>query len=117
MTVSLDDFGTGTTSFESLRALEVDFVKIDGSYVQGLNKGPRHIAFLKQIVDLCNELKMPMIAEYVETESDAAQLAKLGVQFGQGWLYGKPRLGKDALLISGPDNVGLASKKAAGGWG
>ncbi len=88
--VCLDDFGAGAAAFHYLRALNVDYVKIDGTYVRGLHVGPKNVPFLRAIVQLCRELKMETIAEFVETEETASLLRAIGVRYGQGWLFGKP---------------------------
>jgi EAL domain-containing protein (putative c-di-GMP-specific phosphodiesterase class I) len=94
--VALDDFGVGATNLDSLRQLHVDFVKIDGSYVSSVLTTLRSKAFLKAIVELCSELSIKTIAEFVEDEQTALFLHYNGVQFGQGYLFGKPQLGLPA---------------------
>lgn len=88
--VCLDDFGAGSAAFHYLRALAVDFVKIDGSYVQNVLKQPKDIPFLKAIAQLCRDLKINMIAEMIEDAGTAELLKSLGVQFGQGYYFGRP---------------------------
>lgn len=88
--VCLDDFGAGSAAFHYLRALAVDFVKIDGSYVQHVLKQPKDIPFLKAIAQLCRDLKISMIAEMIEDAATADLLKSLGVQFGQGYYFGRP---------------------------
>ena len=87
--VCLDDFGVGAASLDHLRRLGVDLVKIDGSFVRNI-ADPRARTLAAAIVDLCRELKVPTVAEMVETEAQDAALGALGVDFGQGWLYGRP---------------------------
>ena len=86
--VCLDDFGAGAAAFHYLRMLEADFVKIDGSYVQAT--GERERAILRGIVGLSRELGIATIAEMVEHEWQARGLAALRVDFGQGYLFGRP---------------------------
>ncbi|MFO0996377.1 MAG: EAL domain-containing protein [Alphaproteobacteria bacterium] len=88
--VCLDDFGAGAASFRYVQALSVDFVKIDGAYVQNMHQNERDTAILKAMVALCEWLNIGTIAERVETEEQAERLKALGVKFGQGWLFGKP---------------------------
>lgn len=90
--VCLDDFGAGAASFPYLQALEVDFVKIDGAYVKALQTGDkfRDRAILKGMVWLCKELGIGTVAEMVETEEQAAMLQDFGIDYGQGYLFGKP---------------------------
>ncbi len=91
--VCLDDFGAGSAAFHYLRALSVDFVKIDGSYVQHVLKQPKDIPFLKAIAQLCKDLKISMIAEMIEDAGTAELLKSLGVQYGQGYYFGRPDQG------------------------
>ena len=86
----LDDFGAGFAAFRYLREFQVDFVKIDGSYVRQVRSGARESGFIGAMVELARCVGARAIAEMVETEDEAARVAALGVQFGQGWLFGKP---------------------------
>ena len=90
--VCLDDFGAGAASFPYLQALEVDYVKIDGAYVKALQaQGQmRDQAILKGMVWLCKELGIGTVAEMVETEDQARLLLDFGIDYGQGYLFGKP---------------------------
>lgn len=88
--VCLDDFGAGLSGFQYLKRLEVDYVKIDGSYVRGAIADPKSRAFLHAMATLCQDLGVKTIGEWVETEAEAAFLADIGVDYGQGFLFGKP---------------------------
>ncbi|HUN45774.1 MAG TPA: EAL domain-containing protein [Stellaceae bacterium] len=89
--VCLDDFGAGAASFSYLQALLVDFVKIDGAYVQRLLGNFRDRTIVKAMVQMCAELGISTIAEMIETKEQASSLSLLGVGYGQGYLYGKPQ--------------------------
>lgn len=89
--LALDDFGEGHTSFQSLRALPLDEVKIDGLYVTGIDTRDESRAFVVAIDRLARDLGMETVAERVETEEEAAALRAIGVDGLQGYLYGKPR--------------------------
>lgn len=88
--VCLDDFGAGASSFPYLRALDVDGVKIDGEYVRKALSNKREAHLLKAMAGLCRDLDVVTIAEMVETQDHVDHLLKLGVDKGQGWLFGKP---------------------------
>ncbi len=90
--VSLDDFGAGYTSFRNLKALEVDCVKIDGSFVRGLSDNIDNQLFVRTLIGLAEGLGLFAVAECVENEGDAALLGRRGVRFMQGWYFGKPSL-------------------------
>jgi len=88
--VCLDDFGAGAASFAYLRALKVDIVKIDGSYVRELTASGRDDAMIRHLVNLCRELKVETVAEMVETHAVEDILRRAGVDYAQGWLFGQP---------------------------
>ncbi len=89
--VCLDDFGAGHAAFHYLRALKVDNVKIDGSYIKDAMRSNEDVSFIKAIVQLCTELGVTTTAEYVEDAETANLLKLLKVRFGQGWFFGKPQ--------------------------
>lgn len=86
----LDDFGAGAADMRMLRALKIDFVKLDGCYVAGLTAGGQHKAFVAAMSEMGHASGAAVVAERVETEAEAAMLTRLGVEYGQGWLFGKP---------------------------
>lgn len=86
----LDDFGAGAASFQYLRALDVDYVKIDGTYTRRLLSSDRDGLLLRNLCDLCADLKIETIAEMVELEDQVDRLRGLGVKLGQGYLLGRP---------------------------
>lgn len=88
--VCLDDFGAGAAAFHYLRALQVDHVKIDGSYIREISTTGESTPFLRAIAALCRELKVGTIAEFVENTETTNLLKLLKVRFGQGYHFGKP---------------------------
>lgn len=88
--VGLDDFGAGSAAFHYLRALEVDHVKIDGSYVREAVDSGKSLPFLRAISQLCRELKIATIAEHIENSETANLLRLYNVRYGQGYYFGKP---------------------------
>jgi EAL domain-containing protein (putative c-di-GMP-specific phosphodiesterase class I) len=87
--VCIDDFGAGAASYDYLRGLSVDAVKIDGRFIQNLESDPRSQTLIAHLVGMCADLKVETIAEMIETQSVADILLNLGVDHGQGWLFGK----------------------------
>jgi len=87
---SLDDFGSGTSSFGYLKALPVDYLKIDGQFVRTLATDPVDFATVRCIADMANLLHKETVAEFVETESALRMLTTLGVDYAQGYLLHKP---------------------------
>ena len=87
---ALDDFGTGYSSFAYLRALPVDYVKIDGSFIRDLENSPANHALVQAMTAVAHTLGKQVIAEWVETAATAETLRQLGVEWGQGYHWGKP---------------------------
>ena len=98
--ICLDDFGSGAAAFQYLRALSVDIVKIDGAYVQEAEKSANGKAFLKSMATLCRDLGILTVGEMVETNEMADLLVEAGVDYGQGWLFGRPSAGLMAIRES-----------------
>jgi EAL domain-containing protein (putative c-di-GMP-specific phosphodiesterase class I) len=89
--ICIDDFGAGAASLHYLRALSVDFLKLDGSYVADLGKSKKNMALVKAMAAICHDLGIISIAEHVETPAQAAILSDLGIVMGQGFLFGRPQ--------------------------
>ena len=87
---ALDDFGSGFSSFMYLKYLEVDFVKIEGDFVRHAPQDARDRIMVEHIHAMANKFGIQTIAEYVEDEEIHQMLVELGVNFGQGYHYGKP---------------------------
>ncbi len=103
--ICIDDFGAGSASFDYLRGLNVDVVKIDGSLVREVLTEPRTRTMINHLVDLCRSLELETVAEMVETEEQARLLQELGVSHAQGWLFGKAEAEPRSILHSPPPIV------------
>jgi diguanylate cyclase (GGDEF)-like protein len=88
--VAIDDFGAGYTSFRNLHMLRFDMVKIDGSYVKNLSHSPDNQVFVRTLVDLAKNFHLETVAEWVDSEEDACLLAEYGVDYFQGFHFGRP---------------------------
>jgi EAL domain-containing protein (putative c-di-GMP-specific phosphodiesterase class I) len=97
---ALDDFGAGYTSFRNLKALDVDCVKIDGSFVKGLSENIDNQLFVRTLLGLAEGLGLKTVAECVETAAAAALLARRGVRYLQGWHFGKPAIERPWLAAA-----------------
>ena len=85
----LDDFGAGSASFQYLHRLHVDYVKIDGSYTRKILTSERDAIMVKNLTQMCRDLNIDVIAEMIEQEAQSERMQDLGVQYGQGYLFGK----------------------------
>lgn len=88
--ISLDDFGTKHTNLNILSDIEVDVLKIDKSLINSLAKNKKKQCILKNIIAMCMDLNIQVIAEGVETKEQEAMLSNLQCYLIQGYLYGKP---------------------------
>jgi diguanylate cyclase (GGDEF)-like protein/PAS domain S-box-containing protein len=98
---SLDDFGTGVSSFHYLKKLPVDYIKIDGLFVENMNKDPVDFATVRSIQDVAKLLGKQTIAEFVEDAEVEGQLRDLGVDFMQGFLRHRPMPLENVFSVPG----------------
>ena len=87
---ALDDFGAGLSSFTYLRALPLDYVKIDGSFVKDMPNDEIARTMVASIHNVGHAMGLKTVAEYVENDAIADELRELGIDFGQGFGLGKP---------------------------
>jgi len=90
VSVALDDFGVGFSSFSYLKQLPLSYVKLDGSYILDLENNPDNQVFVESLTNMVNAFGMQTIAEFVEDETTLKKLRELGVDYGQGYHIGKP---------------------------
>jgi diguanylate cyclase (GGDEF)-like protein len=90
VSLSIDDFGTGYSSLSHLARMPVHEVKIDRSFVQGLESDPEFAPLVRSAIDMGHSLGLKVVAEGIETEQSAARLRNFGCDIGQGYLYAKP---------------------------
>jgi two-component system CheB/CheR fusion protein len=88
--IALDDFGKGMSSFDYLRLLEIDMVKLDGSFVGGVADDRINQAIVRATVDVAKAMKLTLVAEMVASQSDADFLRNAGVDRLQGYLVAAP---------------------------
>ena len=88
---ALDDFGSGLSSFDYLKNLPVDFVKIDGRFVQTITRDAVDRTMVAAVNEISHEMGLRTIAEFVEDDAILAVLREIGVDYGQGYRLGRPR--------------------------
>jgi EAL domain-containing protein (putative c-di-GMP-specific phosphodiesterase class I) len=94
---ALDDFGTGSNSLTNLKSLDIARVKIDGSFVRDILTNKRSQVTVRAIVELAKGFSLDTVAEFVETKAIADAVRKLGVDYAQGYAFGRPEPLRDAL--------------------
>jgi diguanylate cyclase (GGDEF)-like protein/PAS domain S-box-containing protein len=102
--VSIDDFGTGYSSLSYLKQFDIDYLKIDQSFVRNLDHDKNDLALCEAIIVMAHKLGIKVIAEGVETETQNQLLKDFGCDYGQGYLYSKPVPASDfeALFCARP---------------
>ena len=88
----LGDFGTGPSSFQFLRSLPVDLIKLDSAFTRDLDKSETDRAMVKSMIDMAHYMKREVIASQVETRTVLDMLTSLGADYAQGFVIEKPRL-------------------------
>jgi EAL domain-containing protein (putative c-di-GMP-specific phosphodiesterase class I) len=89
VSIALDDFGVGYSSLSYLTAFPFNWVKIDKSFIERIDRSET-VAVLASIVQLANTLNLSIVAEGIETSEQVQILLSLGIPVGQGYLFGKP---------------------------
>jgi diguanylate cyclase (GGDEF)-like protein len=88
--LAIDDFGTGYSSLSRLHDYPLEVLKIDRSFVSRMRSGPDGMQIVQTIINLANSLRMKVVAEGVETQTELALLKSMGCELGQGYLFSKP---------------------------
>ncbi len=87
--IGVDDFGAGYSNFNMLEALNIDFVKIDGSLIKGIDTLPKQALIVETISDFCKKLGIKTVAEFVSSENIYSKVKGFGIDYMQGWYFGK----------------------------
>lgn len=115
--ISIDDFGAGYSSLGYVHRLPIDKLKIDASFVRGLEAGGKRRAIVKTIVDLCRNLDLDCVVEGVETTEQVLLLRALGCRIAQGYLFARPMDGEQLAdylaLHDGSDRSADPGRKRA----
>lgn len=103
--ISLDDFGTGLSSFAYLKDFEVDALKIDGGFIRDIVDNRISESMVAAITQVAKVMELATVAEYVESDETRAHVAELGVDFAQGHIIGRP-VSIDSLIAGNVDGAG-----------
>ena len=87
---ALDDFGSGLSSFGYLKHLPVDFLKIDGTFIKGMQLNPVDRALVSAVNDIAHTMGLKTVAEYVENKKLLELVRKLGIDYAQGFAIDRP---------------------------
>ena len=104
VSVAMDDFGSGHTSFRGLRRLNFDVIKIDGAFIQNLARSADDRIFVRALVDLAKHIGVPIVAEWVEDAETARILTEWGVTYLQGHHFGRAELVSQPMPAPEPQN-------------
>ena len=99
---SLDDFGSGLSSFAYLKKLPVGYIKIDGIFIKDLETDPISMAMVNSINEICHVTGKKTIAEFVENDAILRKLKEIGVDYAQGYRIGKPKLLTEQIATEEP---------------
>ena len=103
---ALDDFGAGFSSFYFLKRFDVDYLKIDGSFVRDLATDNASRLFVRALCDVASGLNKQVVAEWVENQAVMDILVEMGVQYGQGFLFARPQPFPAAVPVELPLQAG-----------
>ncbi len=95
---SLDDFGSGLSSFAYLKNLPVDTLKIDGIFIREIVENKLDLAMVKSINEIGHVMGMQTVAEFVENDEIVELLREIGIDYGQGYGLGRPKPLAELLL-------------------
>ncbi|MFK7816494.1 MAG: EAL domain-containing protein [Gammaproteobacteria bacterium] len=109
---ALDDFGTGFSSFDNLKNLPVDFVKIDGSFIREINTNPIDYEMVSSLHRIAKIMQIETVAEFVESQDILDTLENIGITYVQGYEISKP-LQLHELLDPNHRNIALTNTNVA----
>jgi diguanylate cyclase (GGDEF)-like protein len=89
--ISIDDFGTGYSNFEYIMKLKVDYIKIDASMIKDIDKNINSQMVTETIIDFAKKMNIKTIAEFVHSESVFIVVKNMGIDYAQGYYFGKPQ--------------------------
>jgi EAL domain-containing protein (putative c-di-GMP-specific phosphodiesterase class I) len=88
--VAIDDFGTGYSALSYLKRFDIDYLKIDQSFIRNLERDANDLVLSEAIVIMAHKLGLEVVAEGVETQAQRDRLVEIGCDYGQGYLFSRP---------------------------
>jgi EAL domain-containing protein (putative c-di-GMP-specific phosphodiesterase class I) len=88
--LAIDDFGAQNSNFERVHRLQVDYIKIDGSFIKQIHEDSNSFCVAKTIADFSKSIGAEVIAEYVHNESVQEKILELGIDYSQGYYFSQP---------------------------
>jgi EAL domain-containing protein (putative c-di-GMP-specific phosphodiesterase class I) len=114
ISLAIDDFGTGYSSLSYLQRFPFDVLKIDRSFIEALGRNASARAIVDAMLSMARALKLHVVAEGVETETQLAMLTDLGCPFIQGFLFARPMpLAQLQQLVASDAGTGQSSREAS----
>ena len=89
--IAIDDFGTQNSNFERVNSMHVDFIKIDGMFIKNIDKDEKSFSIVKSINDFAKSIGAKTIAEFVHNKEVFEKVKILGIDYSQGYYFGKPQ--------------------------
>jgi EAL domain-containing protein (putative c-di-GMP-specific phosphodiesterase class I) len=111
--LALDDFGTGYSALGYLHRFPIQTLKVDRSFVAGIGIDAKRSAIVQAVIDMARALGIDVVAEGVETATQAALLFELGCKYAQGFYFAKPAPVEQVVALLGPDVLPLGSTASA----
>jgi len=109
--VAIDDFGTGYSSLSYLKKFDIDYLKIDQSFVKNLTADSNDIILVQAIIVMAHHLGIKVVAEGIETETQKEILITAGCDYGQGFYFSKPLEATDFIeFLDNWDNALLLTQ-------
>jgi predicted signal transduction protein with EAL and GGDEF domain len=109
--VLLDDFGSGFASISYLREMIFDAIKLDGKLVRGVPDSDAAVRLLQGVLSLCASLRVPCVAEHIETQKQLDLLRELGCRDGQGYALGAPMDARDARKLGAAKVIPFGTRR------
>ena len=88
--IEMDDFGTGYSSLNMLSSMPIDIIKMDSAFIRNIEHNEKNVQLVKLVLDIAKNLKVPVVAEGVETGEQLQLLKTMGCEIVQGYYFSKP---------------------------